>query len=186
MSLTYYFRNNYAGGKIPYVYTVQPFELYGSVLVKKPDQCMSMSEAKSIYSQTGVELKFPSYLPEGYEYGCTAMVTTNEVLIGYDRTGILTENLEFLTHYKKRIEYFQKGGIVIDYYLMNDARRDCMNNLEPAEPINGNITIFVGSSKFENVNGSLLRLCTDGEVYNIMGQLPKEEMVKMMKSVYES
>jgi len=55
---------------------------------------MSMSEAKSIYSHRGVELKFPRYLPKGYKYGCTAMVTTNEVLIGYDNSGILDENLE--------------------------------------------------------------------------------------------
>ncbi len=184
MSLTYYFRNHYAGGNVPYVYVIQPFDLHGSVLIKRPDHCMSMSEAKSVYSHSGIELKFPSYLPSGYKYGCTAMVTTNEVLIGYDNSGILDENLEFLTHYKKRAEYFQKGGIVINHYLMGDAKRDCINNQEPAEPINGNITIFVDSSKFENADGNLLRLCTDDEVYNIMGQLPKEDMVRMMKSIY--
>lgn len=186
MSFTYYFRNYYAGGKIPYVYTIQPLGLYGSVLVKNPAHyCMSMDEARSVYSHKGIGIRYPSYLPDGYKYGCTAMVTTREVLIGYDKSGILADDMEFLTNYKKRVEYLQKGGIVIDFYLMNDAKRDCENELESAEPIGDGITVYADSSKFEGATANSLRLCTDNEVYNIGGQLLKDELIKMMKSVYE-
>ncbi|HEX7032896.1 MAG TPA: hypothetical protein VF172_07845 [Nitrososphaera sp.] len=35
-----------------------------------PTPCMNQEEARSLYGQSGIAMRFPSYLPAGYEYRC--------------------------------------------------------------------------------------------------------------------
>lgn len=35
-----------------------------------PVPCMNQEEARSLYAQSGIAMRFPSYLPDGYEYKC--------------------------------------------------------------------------------------------------------------------
>lgn len=42
----------------------------GVIIVKYYPKCMSQRIAKSLYSQSGIALKFPDYLPDGYSYIC--------------------------------------------------------------------------------------------------------------------
>lgn len=42
----------------------------GNIIVKYYPKCMDQKIAKSLYSQSGVNMKFPAHLPEGYQYIC--------------------------------------------------------------------------------------------------------------------
>lgn len=171
-------------GSIPYTYTIQPLNLEGSILVKEPHgKCLSMDEARSIYSNVGMVLKYPSYLPEGYKYRCTAMVTTGEVYIGYDKSDKISNDQTNLNNYGWRAGYYDDGGIVVDHWYSHVAKSECEDTFEPHEPINGIPTVYSDSSRSDDVNWNVIRSCTDSEVYEINGKLSEGELSRIMESV---
>lgn len=188
MSLTYYFDNYYTGGKIPYSYVIKPYGLEGSILVKLPPDCMTESEAISLYSKVGKKLKFPQYIPKDYQFQCGNFVTTREILVGYDDSGVLQDNLKLLTNYKERQKYFDMGGIVIDYYYMNDAKRDCNLTQNVSEHFQIGKDILAVYGKIDNPTTGerwdFLRICTDTAVHNIKGNISQDEMTKIAESIY--
>lgn len=42
----------------------------GRIYVHSYPSCMDQQEARSLYGQSGIYMRFPTYLPEGYEYKC--------------------------------------------------------------------------------------------------------------------
>lgn len=186
MSLTYYFDQYYIGGKVPYHYFVLPQGMKGSVLVKEAPDCMSEIETKSLYSQVARELKFPQYLPENYEFQCGHFVTTGEVYVGYDDTGMLHDNIEMLSHYKYRQQYYDQGGIILDYYFMKDAKRDCTLNDVDVLTLGADnyATVVYGKINENDSRWNFLRVCTDSEVYNIKGLISRSEMIKIAESIH--
>jgi len=55
---------------IPFNYEIQPGNLLGKITVKNYPRCMTETEVTSLYSQVNAHPKFPSYLPDGYSFGC--------------------------------------------------------------------------------------------------------------------
>lgn len=188
MSLTYYFDQYYAGRKIPYSYMIKPYGLEGSVLVKLPPDCMSEDEAISLYSKVDRKLQLPQYLPKDYKFQCGNFITPSEILLGYDDSGVLQNNLNLLTNSKERQKYFELGGIVIDYYFLNDAKRDCNLNDNVYEYFQMGDDIVAVYHKIDNPSfgekWNFLRICTDTAVHNIMGIMSQEEMTKIAESIY--
>ncbi len=55
----------------------------GDIIVKYYPKCMDQKIAKSLYSQSGIGLKFPTYLPEGYHYICGIHFYNNVIIQAY-------------------------------------------------------------------------------------------------------
>ena len=55
---------------IPFVYMIQPGNMSGEITVKNYPRCMTEDEIISLYSQVGMEIIHPSYLPDGYGFEC--------------------------------------------------------------------------------------------------------------------
>lgn len=51
-------------------YHVTP-NLNGKIIINIAPLCMDKEQAKMLFGLVGVEVRFPKYLPEGYEYECT-------------------------------------------------------------------------------------------------------------------
>lgn len=55
----------------------------GNIVVKYYPKCMDQKIAKSLYSQSGVDMKFPAYLPESYQYICGIHFYNNVIIQAY-------------------------------------------------------------------------------------------------------
>lgn len=55
-----------------YRYTIDSGKTHasGDIVVKYYPQCMNQQVADSLYSQSHIDMKFPTYLPDGYRYIC--------------------------------------------------------------------------------------------------------------------
>jgi hypothetical protein len=54
-----------------------------NIIVKYYPKCMDQKIAKSLYSQSGVDMKFSAYLPEGYQYICGIHFYNNVIIQAY-------------------------------------------------------------------------------------------------------
>jgi hypothetical protein len=119
-SWDYFFTNYRSLSPVTYHYTVDDsngYSIQGGITVKNQNNCISQQEAKSLYLQSRFDMKFPSYLPQGYKYLCS----------------IIDDGFRLIQLYTNNSSYFHYSASDIEQnlypfsYLANDTLRVIAN-----------------------------------------------------------
>lgn len=195
-----YLRNWSVSGDVIYRYFVKPDNLEGTIMVKPYPSCMTMDEARSLYSQVGIHPGFPSYLPQGYRFQCGIHNMSYYLISIYT-----DENLRSMfpddAHIWVSKEFRVNGGIRIDYIhefnpLWKDPNYDKSKYAKQyAEGPYGNLTSVKGNpaalskeylwyeGKGREINNLWLFL-DDDERYRIQSSLSQDELLKIAESLF--
>lgn len=68
-----------------YTYTVEQYNLHGTVKIRSYSSCMSEEDVRYGYALANFNVRLPSYLPEGYEYRCGIHIMNNYLMIYYSK-----------------------------------------------------------------------------------------------------
>lgn len=177
-----------------------------SVSTKYTHECMDREIARSVYSQSAFDLKFPSYLPDGFRSVCNAENTDTSMIQVYaNQTAI-----EFYTAraseyspgnpFPLRADDLRADGVsgilqvhaFKSYHDDEDPRRQLENRYR--EMISENYRGFATDPEWFEANSipyfayndgilSIVEVAFDSEHYRITGALPREEIVKIAESL---
>lgn len=180
-----------------YPYLIKPDNLQGTVTVKNPEgHCISMPEARSLYSQINMTLKFPQYLPDGYVHKCSVVMMSSEIVSFYDKNNI---SIDAPIPYSNRENFLKNGGLELDYMKTNSVDYDRIkteikeskeNNQPPTfnyTEINGNpARIYSRGSLTDNdVVINQITVYTKNSFASITGNLTTTELIKIAQSLDE-
>jgi len=163
----------------------------GNVLFKEVLTCIDQKTIKSLYTQTGFALKFPTYVPDGFVPVCNEADLEFMTIERFaNSTGIAQhKNLNFY-HISANL-HEDKGLVVVRAIIeygknaTDLAYRDYKND----------ISIAYGDSTFSKYgDGSIMTYVAPGGVstvvfttkdqsYTFAGKMPLEELIKMAKSL---
>lgn len=171
--------------------------------------CMSKEVAKSLYSQRDFQLKFPSYLPEGFRTGCIAENMNNYVIQIYaNQTATDYHTSKGIMHsrdnpypfylYSSMPEEEVKGIVQVHaqkYYLNSENPRkigyhaylSMLNNTSGYrtnpqfidDDSNGISYLTYKEGKYLSV----VDVLTNDESYRVIGALPMDEVMRIAKSL---
>lgn len=111
---------------IPFVYEIQPGNLIGKIDVKNYPRCMTQQQATSLYSQVGMEITYPSYIPAGYDFECGIQNMNSLFQTVYLDQKLQSEYNDPVNAAYSR-QFFADGGIRIDYsddYILGGWQTD--------------------------------------------------------------
>ncbi len=165
-------------------YSILPHNIQGSIIVNRYPQCMDEEQARMLFGLVGVNMKFPRYLPQGYEYECTVHVFNTIAYTYYSNEEI--RRLDEIIHHTV---YESKAFMMVIYkYLSYDERMGTREyyeyikqNYDPAAlflTINGSESI---AYRFRNIN--IISVYHDDHVYTIKGIVSIEELMKIAQSL---
>lgn len=194
-----YFRNWSIQGDVVYKYFIKPDNLFGTITEKQYPRCMTMEEAKSLYSQVGIHPQFPSYLPDGYQFQCGIHNLNTFLISTYTNQELRTKFPDGI-YGGSQNGFLVNGGIRLDYYndifpWMKDPNYDKFESAERygqgpygnVTKINSNpaalTTEFIWyEGKGRPINNLWLFL-DDSEGYHIQSGLSHDELVKIAESL---
>ena len=203
-------------GVTVYDYSIQGEQMtpvHGRIGVKfYPIPCMNPEEAKSLYGQSGFDIRFPTYLPDGYEYKCGILYdqfmlkeiywnqTTNSP---NDVTDYLANNSEESALNNGMIEVFAARAVPFWHEYANVTAQDRLKELSSGD----NSRYYLQPRIMEITHGDDIsveavayqRNIYDWKDINILevydhsrlqgyffkGKVPVEELVKMAQSEYQ-
>jgi hypothetical protein len=183
-----------------YQYIITPENLQGMITLKSYPGCMTENEVTSLYSQVEVYPKFPSYLPEGYSFECGVHNSNSFVHLGYWNDA-LREKYDDKVNAMFRQEFFEDGGIAVDYYDVVASNfwshEDNYDKFEKAKEyaqyplatilsIEGEPAVMYQeyvwvSGKQQSYN--ILQIFLDNDWYRIRSGLPQAELIKIAESL---
>ena len=182
---------------ITYQYLIKPDNLQGTVTVKNPEAyCIGIQEAKSLYSQVNVTLKFPQYLPSGYEHKCSAVVLPNELISFYAKNNTMLDNP---IPYLEMADFHKSGGLRLDYMKTNSVDYNQIKaTIEETKKDNSHATAFdyteingnparIGKATFIDTDlvVNQITIYTKDSFANITGNFTVNELVKIAQSLDE-
>jgi hypothetical protein len=194
-----YFRNWSVQGDVVYKYFVKPDNLSGTITEKQYPRCMTMEEAKSLYSQVGIHPQFPSYLPDGYQFQC-GIHNMNTILESVYSNEELRSKFPDNINGGLQNDFLVNGGIRITYFnyifpWMKDTNYDKFESAEQyGQGPYGNVTKIKNNpaalttefvwyeGKGRPINKLWLFL-DDNEGYRIQSGLSHDELVKIAESL---
>ena len=194
-----YLRNWSVSGDIIYKYFVKPDNLDGTIILKQYPRCMTIEEAKSLYSQVGLYPRFPSYLPDGYRFECGIHNLNSFLITTYTNDNLRSIFPDVINGWLGN-DFLVNGGIRIDYShefypWMKDPNYDKFKFANQyADGPYGNLTSVNDNpaaltkeyswyeGKGREINNLWLFL-DDDEKYHIRSGLSPEELVKIAESL---
>lgn len=195
-----YFRNWNVSGDVIYKYSVKPDNLNGTILLKQYPRCMTIEEARSLYSQVGIHPSFPSYLPQGYRFQCGIHGMNSWLITTYTNEELRSVFPDDINSWTNN-EFLVNGGIRIDYnHEFNPWTKDPQYDKvvyakQYAEGPYGNLTDAKGNpaalskeyywyqGKGREINQLWLFL-DDDEKYQIRSSLSQDELLKIAESLF--
>lgn len=209
-SWDYGLRPDYSANTTTYHYTVtlpSGIKHEGNIHIKYYPNCMSQAEAKSLYSQNGIDMRYPSILPDNYRHICGTHLTGFSLVQSYwngsdaDMQGVANETgYDSFEAYATRDVGLQDGVIQIwsfkaewaDDPLWNTTAENRFDDSNPGggqiieiDSDNG-ISAYAHMWQHPNGNINVLEISdpSNGELYVIRATFPMEELVRIAKSMY--
>ena len=175
-------------------YVTNPYDLSGTVTFKSHPNCMGMDYATSLYSQTGLEPTFPTYLPEGYIHRCSGESSVFALVSVYSKD----EMSSYRPFWNEEEQYRQGGLLIMNNQRMYDAewnaredipKRECdylkggtvleINLKGKSDPVNA---IFL-KDDYDMDGVNTLVLCEGNYSFLIRGMFSQDELVKIAESM---
>ncbi len=167
-------------------YHVSPYNIEGRIIVNKSPQCMDEEQARMLFGLVGVKMKFPRYLPEGYEYECTVHVVNTTARSYYSSE-------EGRGLYGQGYEYVNSGS----RELIINATKHLPSEKYDAKVMYGYIKEYYDPSvsllTIDNVEAIAYRdrlydtnniwIFYDDHTYSIEGRLSMDDMMKIAQSL---
>jgi hypothetical protein len=175
--------------------------------------CISKEEAQSLYAQRDFQLRFPSYLPAGFNLGCIAENTgsyviemyVNQTAVDHDKSkGIMysKDNPYPFYLYGSMPEEEVKGIVQVHaqkYYIGSENPREQGYSVYQSMLNNTAFSGYRTNPQFfdDDANGtsyltfnegkylSVVDVLTSDESYRVVGALPMDEIMKMARSLSE-
>ncbi len=166
-------------------YHILPYNIGGSITINRYPQCMNEEQAKMLFGLVGVKMRFPRYLPEGYEYECTVHVLNTIAHSYYSNEEIRSS--ERRDYYP---DYGSKALMIVTYkYLSYDERKDARGWYEYVKQYYDPNASLLTINNMEGVaysfrgNHNVVSIYYDDHVYTIKGILSIEELMKIAQSL---
>jgi len=173
-------------------YIVKPYDISGTIIFKSHPKCMDTDYAASLYSQAGLEIKLPEYLPEGYVHRCSADPSYNSLV------SIYTKNeLDSYPSYWNDDALYRQGGLAImnaqrmydvEWEMREDNKKtacDYIDNGTSLEIDFGGYSataIFI-KNDYDMTGVNSITLCDGNDSFSIRGKLSQDELVKIAESI---
>ncbi|GIU71825.1 MAG: hypothetical protein KatS3mg003_1304 [Candidatus Nitrosocaldaceae archaeon] len=168
-------------------YNVIPYNLEGKIIVKRVPGCMTEEEAKMLFGIVGLEVRFPKYLPEGYEYECTIHVDN---LVA--KTCYSTEEIRKYDETFRDKLYNEGKGLTITASVSDITPEEWYAKYKEYSPhardiifLNmDNKTIIIYSMPIiKGPKYHILDLYYNGYLYKIEGMISIKELLKIAESL---
>jgi hypothetical protein len=185
-----------------------------SVSPRYNSECMSKEVTKSLYSQSEFEVKFPTYLPEGFKPACNAenlpsyviQIYVNQTAVdNYRKSGAMSsrDNPYPFYLYAGMPEEQVEGIVQVHaqkYYVPSENPREMgysvyqsmLNDTAAGIGYRTNPHFFnddVNNTSYLTYNEgkflSVVNVLMSDESYRVVGALPMEEVMKIAKSLSE-
>jgi hypothetical protein len=215
-SWDYRLRPNYSANETMYHYAVSlqsEIKHEGNIHVAYYPRCMSQAEARSFYGQNGIDMRYPSYLPDDYRYVCGTHMTGFSLIQSYwngseaDMQRVVNETgHDSFEAYATRQIGLQNGVVQIwsfkaertDDPLWNVTAKDKLRDLTTLgqrnvpgaqiieiDPHNGVFAYaHAWQAPYENINVLEISDPSNGEEYIIRARLPMAELVRIAQSMF--
>ncbi len=167
-------------------YNVSPYNIEGRIIVNKSPQCMDEEQARMLFGLVGVEMKFPRYLPEGYEYECTVHVVNTTARSYYsseEGRGLYGKGYEYVDNKGKELIISATKHLPSEKY---DARVWYEHIKEYYDPNVSLLTIDnVEAIAYHDrlYDTNKIWIFYDDHTYFMEGRLSMDEMIKIAQSL---
>ncbi len=172
-----------------------------SVSTRYTSECLDKEIAKSLYAQSDLEVKFPSYVPEGFHLACVAENTDWHLIQIYvNQTAIDYYNSTDFSYppYPVGISGFtpeEESKGIVDVHVMKFYSEDPRQMLKekyqsllasPGIATNPELFEVAGRSylTFDEGRLSTVEVATDHELYRLTGSLPMDAMLRIAESLF--
>ncbi|HEY7733976.1 MAG TPA: hypothetical protein VIB07_04215 [Nitrososphaera sp.] len=185
----------------------------GNIHVRSYPQCMSQADAQSLYGQNGIDVRYPSYLPDEYRYICGTHITGFSFVQSYwngsevDMQRVANETgYDSFEAYATRDVGLQSGVIQMwlfkaeraDDSLWNVTAEDRLHDStilgqqnEPGAQVieidpDNRVSAYAHVWHLPSGNINVLEISdpSKGEAYIIRAKLPMEELVRIAQSMF--